>query len=201
MGLFDIFSKKDEKEKKVEQVNDDIFTPVVEPVGDLPVSNIKNENNDLSTPADFSQLQFDNTNKFVEEPINFNNTQSEIIFDDSKPASIYTSEQQEYISNNYFLSPSYKTSDEFSFITNNDSSNDEDFSYVDDELPETNNDFNNSPNNLDNDNQENEHKFFSSSVDEIDNYKNQLGEDNKDKTKILGDASIFGIARIDDEGH
>lgn len=207
MGLFNIFSKKDQKKEIVEQpqqITEEYNIPVIEPVGELPVSNKKNEDNVLETPTDFGQQQFDSTSKFVATPINFDQSQNKIIFDDTKPASIYTDEQQGYISNNYFLSPSYKTTDEFSYVSNNndkDDSESDDFSYVDDELPSANDDnFNNALPNLGDDNSENEHKFFTSSVDEIDSYKNSLDSEKKEKTKILGDASIFGIARIDDEG-
>ena len=189
MGIFSRFSKKDNKEEKSVQEVADYYTPVVEPVGELPVSNLGE------------------TNKFIEEP-EMHLAKSEILFDDTNPNMIYTAEQKEYIDNGYYLSPSYQTALEFGYAKTNsdlhDTSINDSFEKIgeeiiadfDEELPENESDFNqvNQPN------EENaEHKFFASSIDDIDNYKSDLVQTEKEKTKILGDASIFGISRIDSE--
>ena len=204
MGLMNMFSKKKDNNKVEQQVVEDYYTPVVEPVGELPVSN------------------GEHISKFMDNPIDINNTsnvQNSIIFDDEKPSQILTTEQKELADNGFYLTmPSYQepavnpTASLFANAnTNNEiyQSNPDSYSALDDELPYNDEDedvFNNS---IDgsyssvsgqsyDDDRVNEHKFFSTSVDEIDNYKNQLNQDGRDKTKIIGDSSIFSIGRIDD---
>ena len=206
MGLMNIFSKKNDKKSSEtpEQNIEDYYTPVVEPVGELPVGEL---------PVG------DSSGKFVSEPLESINTSvPEIKFEDDKPLQILTSEQKELVDNGYYLTPSYlNETNQVNPTTNllqsvqptNDYDND---SYVDDELPYNNDEedvFNSNVdgtyssvgNNTYEDDRVNEHKFFSTSVDDIDNYKQGLGQNNQEKTKILGSASIFNINRIDDNNN
>lgn len=202
MGLMNMFSKKKDNNKVEQQVVEDYYTPVVEPVGELPVSN------------------GEHISKFMDNPIDINNTstvQNSIIFEDEKPSQILTTEQKELADNGFYLTmPSYPEPTVNPTTSLNpidglyqDTSNDDSYSALDDELPYNDDEedvFNNSidgsygsaASQTYDDNKVNEHKFFSTSVDEIDNYKNQLGQNGKDKTKIIGDSSIFNIGRIDD---
>ena len=193
MGFMNMFSKK--KEDKTEPQNiEEYFTPVVEPVGELPVSSA------------------DHVSKFMETPIDINNNSSnEIIFDDEKPLQILTTEQKELADNGFYLSPNYinqqpDVNPATSMFVTQDSYEDS----LDDELPYPDEDENVFNSNVDGsyssvssqpyeEERVNEHKFFSSTVDDIDSFKKQLGGNNQEKKKIIGDRNIlYNCQKIDD---
>ena len=201
MGIMSIFSKKKDVNNVEEQQVADYYTPVEEPVGELPVGT--------------AQENLERENKYMFQPIdqNLNNNSLDIKFDDDKPSNVLTSEQSEFVNNGYYLTqnnPTIQVNPTASlFQTQQDSTDNTDggySTYYDEELP-TNDDniisnVDGSYSSVSNQSYEeqrvNEHKFFSTSVEEIDAYKNQLSDVSTDRKPVTASQNIWSIGRIDE---
>lgn len=194
MGLMNIFSKKKEEPKVETQEVENYYTPVVEPVGELPVGG-------------------EHISKFIPDNISEqnNNLDNTLIFEDEvKPTQILTTEQKELADNGLYLTPTYlsEQTQNINPVVNSFLPQDDYSDSLDDELPYDddedvfNSNVDGSYSSVSSQNYEddrvNEHKFFSSSVDDIDNYKKQISQSEREKQKIYGDANIFFSGRIDD---
>ena len=198
MGLINIFSKKKDVKKQPEQIVEDYYTPVEEPVGELPVGTSDGQH----------------MSKFFSEEGSNNNADGLIFDDDIKPSIDYSIETKQLIDNNYYLSTPSNTTPEVnptaSLFMNNDSNNDggnELNTYYDEEIPvhddepivsNVDGSYSNMSSETYEDNRVNEHKFFSTSLDEI----NDNDELNQDKTKVIkpitASSNIWSIGKIDD---
>ena len=200
MGFINIFSKKKEANNQPEQVVEDYYTPVEEPVGELPVG-----------------TSSDHLSKFIPENANNNLLNDGFIFDDEvKPTNTYSIETKELIDNNYYLSTPSQITPEVnptaSLFMNNDTNNSDNndngsnYGYFDEELPSKEDDqiisnidgtYSSVTNPTYEENRTGEPKFFSVSLDEINNTKDMFKQNNITTPNIYGNQNIFNPQKID----
>lgn len=198
MGIMSIFSKKKNDTVEEPQQVFDYNIPVEEPVGELPVGT--------------AQENMERENKYMYQPIEQNNNSFDgLKFDeeDYKPTNVLTADQKQYVDSGYYLTtPSvnptvniFQPQQEQSDATDGGITNNYDIEVpTKDEgiISNIDGSYSSVSSQPYEEERTNEHKFFATSVEEIDNYKDRWKQDNSDKTPVTASQNIFSLPRIDE---
>ena len=196
MNLFGKMFGKDKQPKDIQPVEQEqqLLDEVVEPVGELPVGT--------------AQQNMERENKYMFQPIEQSNNSFEGLKfdeDDYKPTNILTADQKQYVDNGYYLAsnninptvnlfqPQQEQSDatDGGFINQYETKEDGIISNIDGSYSSV------SSQSYEEE-RTNEHKYFATSVEDIDNYKDRWKQDNNDKPPITGSQNIFSLPLIDE---